>query len=199
VTLYLASSSPRRAQLIKLLGAANVVIRSHPVQEDFDPLHDPKEIVRRLALDKARALEPILIAEKKNGVVLGADTIVVLDDGIILGKPIDAEDAKRMLRMLSGNTHRVFTGIALLHAGSGAHHTFAEETSVTFRNISDQEIEDYVASGSPLDKAGSYGIQDDHGAVFISRIDGDYYNVVGLPLCRLYIELSAFAPNVFKK
>ena len=198
MTLYLASSSPRRAQLIKLLGASTVVIRSHPVQEDFDPLHTPEEVVRRLALDKARALQPILIAEEKKGVILGADTIVVLD-GIILGKPIDAEDAKRMLRMLSGNTHRVFTGMAMLHAGSGAHHTFAEATDVTFRHLSDQEIEEYVASGSPLDKAGSYGIQDDHGAVFISRIDGDYYNVVGLPLCRLYIELSAFAPNVFKK
>jgi len=198
VTLYLASSSPRRAQLIKLLGATNVVIRSHPVHEHFDVSHSPEDIVRRLALDKARALQPILIAEAKSGIILGADTIVVLD-GNILNKPVDAEDATRMLRMLSGHTHRVFSGIALLHATSGLHHTFFEVTDVTFRNLTDTEIADYVAGGSPLDKAGAYGIQDDHGAVFISKINGDYYNVVGLPLCRLYIELSKFAPNVFKK
>jgi nucleoside triphosphate pyrophosphatase len=198
VTLYLASSSPRRAHLIKLLGARDVVVRSHPVEEDFDALRSPQEIVRRLALHKARALQPILMAEAKSGVILGADTIVVLN-GIVLNKPVDPDDAKRMLRMLSGQTHRVFTGIALLHATSGVYHSFAEETDVTFRDLTDTEIDDYVAGGSPLDKAGAYGIQDDHGAVFISKIDGDYYNVVGLPLCRLYIELSKFAPNVFRK
>ena len=193
MTLYLASSSPRRAQLIKLLGATDVVIRSQPVDEIFDPAHAPENVVQTLALEKAKALQA---SQQLTGVILGADTIVVLYD-TILGKPTDAADAKRMLKLLSGNTHRVYTGIALVEGERST--TFAEETDVTFRQLTDAEIDAYVAGGSPLDKAGSYGIQDDHGAVFISRIDGDYYNVVGLPLCRLYIELMAFAPEVFER
>lgn len=195
MTLYLASSSPRRAQLINLLGATDVVIRPQAVEEHFDPSHTPKDIVCSLALEKAQALAPG-IANESPGVIIGADTIVVLN-GTILNKPTDPADAKRMLRLLSGNTHRVYTGIALVHGDRST--MFAEETDVTFRTLSDEEIDAYVAGGSPLDKAGSYGIQDDHGAVFISRINGDYYNVVGLPLCRLYIELMAFAPDVFSR
>jgi septum formation protein len=196
VTLYLASSSPRRAQLIQLLGARDVVVRPQPIEEHFHPADPPSSIVQSLALEKAQALFPVLEQENKSGVIVGADTIVVLEK-TILGKPTSPDDAKRMLRVLSGNTHRVYTGIALI-GPSGESLTFAEETDVTFRDLDEHEIDDYVASGSPLDKAGSYGIQDDHGAVFISKIVGDYYNVVGLPLCRLYIELSHFAPSIFR-
>lgn len=198
MTLYLASSSPRRIQLIKLLGAPHVVVRSRDVDESFEPSIPPDIIVRSLAIRKAQAIRSGLIAEGKSGIIVGADTIVVLD-GEVLGKPTDTDDAKRMLRLLSGNTHTVYTGLVLFHAITGLHHSFYEATEVTFRTLGDSEIDDYVASGSPMDKAGAYGIQDDHGAVFISKIVGDYYNVVGLPLCRLYIELSKFAPNIFKK
>ena len=111
--------------------------------------------------------------------------------------PIDPDDAVRMLKILSDNTHTVYTGIALVHSLSGESRTFVESTEVNFRAITDQEIARYVASGSPMDKSGSYGIQDDHGAVFINRIEGDYYNVVGLPLCATYLQLQDFAPSLF--
>lgn len=195
MTLYLASASPRRAQLIKLLGAKHVIISPTHVDETHDGNLAPAEYVEQLALDKAKALLPKL-SSSEQGIIIGADTTVVLENAI-LGKPIDADDAKAMLRRLSGNTHIVYTGVALVDSATGKEHSFVEKTSVTFREISDEEIASYVASGSPMDKAGSYGIQEDHGAVFVSRIDGDYYNVVGLPLCSLYLALHDFAPAIF--
>jgi septum formation protein len=147
-------------------------------------------------LDKANALLPKLGPNDDGGVVVGADTVVVLGD-ILLEKPVDEADAKRMLRQLSGNTHIVYTGVALVNALTQESRTFVEKTNVTFRNLSEMEISEYVAGGSPMDKAGSYGIQDDHGAVFISSIEGDYYNVVGLPLCSLYVNLMGFIPGIF--
>ncbi len=195
MTLYLASASPRRAQLIKLLGAKHVIISPTYIDETHDGNLAPNEYVEQLALDKARALLPKL-SESEQGIIIGADTTVVLENAI-LGKPIDADDAKAMLRKLSGNTHIVYTGVALIDSTSGKEHSFVEKTSVTFRVLSDKDIADYVASGSPMDKAGSYGIQEDHGAVFVSRIEGDYYNVVGLPLCSLYLALRDFARAIF--
>ncbi len=195
MTLYLASASPRRAQLIKLLGAKHVIISPTHVDETHDGNLPPAEYVEQLALDKARALLPKL-PENEQGIIIGADTTVVLENAI-LGKPNDSDDAKAMLRKLSGNTHIVYTGVALIDSTSGKEHSFVEKTSVTFRVLSDKDIADYVASGSPMDKAGSYGIQEDHGAVFVSRIEGDYYNVVGLPLCSLYLALRDFAPAIF--
>jgi septum formation protein len=196
MTLYLASASPRRAQLIKLLGVRNIVISSTHVEEIHDGLLPPSDYAVQLALDKANALLPKLAPNDDAGVVVGADTIVVLADQL-LEKPIDESDAKRMLRQLSGNTHIVYTGVALVDTRTKKARTFLEKTSVTFRELSDKEIDQYVAGGSPMDKAGSYGIQDDHGAVFISRIEGDYYNVVGLPLCSLYVNLIDIAPELF--
>jgi septum formation protein len=193
MTLYLASSSPRRAQLIKLLGAKHVVISPTDVNETHDGNLAPAEYVRQLAIDKAKALIPKL---SEHGIIIGADTTVVLENAI-LGKPNDAQDAKAMLRRLSGNTHIVYTGVALVDSATDKDHSFVEKTFVTFRELSDNEITEYVASGSPMDKAGSYGIQEDHGAVFVSRIEGDYYNVVGLPLCSLYLALRDFAPAIF--
>lgn len=195
MTLYLASASPRRAQLIKLLGAKHVVISPTDVDETHDGKLGPAEYVEQLALDKARALLPKLSGNEE-AVIIGADTTVVLENAI-LGKPNDADDAKAMLRRLSGNTHIVYTGVAIIDSVSGKEHSFVEKTFVTFRELTDKEIADYVASGSPMDKAGSYGIQDDHGAVFVSRIEGDYYNVVGLPLCSLYLAVRDFAPAIF--
>ena len=156
-------------------------VRVSTVEEVHPPDATPEDVVLHLALEKGEQ-----IAEAEPGALtLAADTIVVLD-GQILGKPADADEARAMLRSLSERTHTVYTGIALIHPQSDRCVTAAVSTAVTFGRLDDDEIRRYVETGSPLDKAGAYGIQDDYGALFISRIDGDYYNVVGLPLHRFY-------------
>ena len=176
----LASGSPRRRRLLEGLGLAFEVVVSD-VEEAVDPTLTPEAVVQHLAYKKAAAVA----ASHPEALTLGADTVVVLA-GDILGKPANKGEAQAMLRRLSGATHQVYTGIALLHPRSNRCRTSHEVTRVTFGALTDQEIDAYVASGSPMDKAGGYGIQDDHGALFVARIDGDYYNVVGLPLHRLY-------------
>lgn len=144
----------------------------------------PEELAEHLALRKAAS-----IAERKiNALILGADTLVV-SRGLIFGKPSGAFEAADMLRQLSGSTHIVHTGIALVHKQSERIVSVVESTEVTFGRLTETEISNYVKTGAPLDKAGAYGIQDDLGALFIERIHGDYYNVVGLPLRRLYTLL----------
>jgi septum formation protein len=147
----------------------------------------PEENARRLALAKALCVAPRF----ESALVLGADTIVVIE-GEMLGKPSSPEEATRMLALLSGRTHTVVTAFALVDRPSGRSLTEVEETHVTFRALPPAEIDEYVRGGSPLDKAGAYGIQDDYGAVFVSRIEGCYYNVVGLPLARLHGALTEF-------
>ncbi len=157
------------------------------IPEAFDPSGTPEENAAALSLQKA-----LCVAEKvEEGVIIGADTIVVLGNEM-LGKPEDAGDAVRMLTMLSGRTHAVVTGFALVEKPSGRRMTTTERTDVTFRRLPREEIEEYVAGGSPLDKAGAYGIQDDYGAVFVTRIEGCFYNVVGLPLSRFHTALGEF-------
>jgi septum formation protein len=185
VPLVLASRSPRRRKLLELIGA-RFTVHISPAEEVLPEGLPPDAIVQQLALEKAApvaALHP-------DALTLGADTLVVLD-GAVLGKPADAADAHAMLRRLAGRTHTVYTGLALLHPATDRHLTVYEATQVTFAPLTDGEIAAYVASGAPMDKAGAYGIQDDRGALFIQRIDGDYYNVVGLPLHRLYQTLKA--------
>ena len=179
----LASQSPRRRRLMERLGVDFTVCVS-PADEVIPPKAVPREIVQTLAAEKAT---PIAQADP-DALVLAADTVVALG-GEILGKPRSADEANSTLRLLSGTTHTVFTGIALHHHRSGRAVTAVEATKVTFGTLTDDEIAAYVATGSPMDKAGSYGIQDDLGALFVERIDGDYYNVVGLPLRRLYLTL----------
>jgi septum formation protein len=191
-TLYLASRSPRRQSLIKLLGIHQIEVMPSDIQEEFLSDLTPEQNVVRIALDKARSIA----AKLSDGVVLGADTTVVID-GDMLNKPRDPHDAIDMLERLSGNTHTVYTGVALIDSQTKVEQTFSEATHVTFRPLNREEIEAYVATGSPLDKAGAYGIQEDFGAVFVSRIEGDYYNVVGLPISKLYTALRAFAPQLF--
>jgi septum formation protein len=190
--LILASQSPRRAQLVKLLGIADVTIMPCDVDETLE-WPTPEATVTELALRKARAL---LGNAGLDSLILAADTIVVLGEAI-LGKPTDADDAIRMLGTLSGRTHTVYTGVALIDTSTKEEVHFVEHTDVTFRTLVSEEIAAYVATGAPLDKAGAYGIQEDFGAVFVSRIDGDYYNVVGLPLSSLYSHLKRFAPKLF--
>ncbi|MBS1902425.1 MAG: septum formation protein Maf [Bacteroidetes bacterium] len=194
--LYLASASPRRASLVSLLGVKRVIIKPADIDETLVGSRAPHDFAFDLAFQKASATRGLLHPNDSPGIVLGADTIVVIND-VILGKPTDEADARAMLRTLSGATHTVYTGIALLHSVTGESVRFVEKTQVTFRTLGDDEIAAYVAGGSPMDKAGSYGIQDDHGAVFVSRIEGDYYNVVGLPLCSTYVHLRQFAPTLF--
>ncbi len=181
--VILASSSPRRQQLLRQMGAEFTAI-TPDIEETMYEGEPPETLVERLALEKALAVHHGLDA----GVVLGADTVVVLG-AQILGKPVDADHAQQMLRHLSGHTHTVFTGFALVDVATGGRRVGHERTDVSFRALSDEEIARYVASGSALDKAGAYGIQDDFGAVFIERIVGDYYTVMGLPLTKVYLEL----------
>ncbi len=195
-TLFLASESPRRASLVKLLGVKRIIIRPARLDEMMDAAMSPSENVERLALHKARRVA--LELDDEHGVVLGADTTVWID-GNMLEKPIDALDAERMLLQLSGATHTVYTGVALYDMDTKRELSFVEATDVTFRKLTSEEIQDYIATGSPMDKAGAYGIQEDFGAVFVKCIEGDYYNVVGLPLCSLYMALKSFAPDLFNE
>jgi septum formation protein len=157
------------------------------IPEVFDPSRTPEENAAALALKKALHIAQGI----PEGVIVGADTIVVLQ-GEMLGKPDGPRDAVRMLSALSGKTHAVVTGFALVERPSGRQMTGTERTDVTFRDLPLSEIEEYVEGGSPLDKAGAYGIQDDYGAVFVTRIEGCFYNVVGLPLSRLHTALQEF-------
>ena len=157
------------------------------VPEEFDARKSPAQNAQDLALRKAECVA----REVRDGIVIGADTIVVLN-GEMLGKPTDKEDAVRMLKTLSGKTHTVYTGVALVDMPSHKNQVDVEATQVTFRDLPEDEIREYVNGGSPLDKAGAYGIQDDYGAVFVTRIQGCYYNVVGLPLARLYMRMKEF-------
>jgi len=188
--IVLASSSPRRQNLLRHLGVQFEIDPSEV--EEVLPHHlSPQEAVEKVALDKVRP-----VAQRHpDKVVIAADTIVVLD-GAILGKPTSDENAKQMLRALSGRTHAVYTGVALAQMNTGREIAHHEKTLVTFLPLSDEEIDEYVGSGSPLDKAGAYGIQDDRGALFVSHLDGDYYNVMGLPVSRLYRLAREHFPDV---
>lgn len=184
--LILASASPRRRELLTQAGFTFHVHPSH-IDETLRPNENPIAYVTRLAREKAEAVYNQLSPAEPNIVVLGADTTVTLDNHI-LGKPESDDDAKRMLRLLSGRTHRVITGISLV-SGSGAQ-TAAEATAVQFLSLSDAEIEAYVATGEPNDKAGGYAIQGP-AARWIPRIDGCYFNVVGLPISLVATLLDA--------
>jgi len=184
--LVLASGSPRRQHLLRQIGWP-FEVRESGIDEGSESAGDPIRHVSGLSERKAQAVGESF----KNAIIIGADTIVRIDGGI-LGKPADRADATRMLRMLGGRTHEVYTGVTLIDRPSGRRATAVEVTRVTFRPLEEDEIRDYVSSGSPMDKAGAYGIQDDMGAVFVERIDGCFYNVVGLPLSRLYVTLREF-------
>jgi septum formation protein len=179
--LILASASPRRKELLEQINVAFQVSVSD-VEEVMEGLTRPEDIVVSLALQKAQD-----VARKfPHDAVLGADTIVTYG-GSVLGKPKTKEEAYEMLRTLSGRTHEVFTGVAILCKDEQL--SFFERTEVTFYELSDEEIRAYIESGEPMDKAGSYGIQG-LGAMFVQKINGDYFSVVGLPIAKVYRELK---------
>ena len=182
--LILASGSPRRRQLLEQIGLT-FVVRSSDVDESVSPGLTPALVVESLSARKGEAVA----AEAAPGdLVLSADTVVALD-GAILGKPRDRAEAEAMLTALSGRTHQVYTGVTLLQDGRRL--TEHEVTAVTFRPLSPGEIAAYVSTGEPMDKAGAYGIQG-LGALLVERLEGDYFNVMGLPLCRLGEMLAQF-------
>ncbi len=184
--IILASRSPRRIHLLRQIGLSFTVQESG-VDEHIDDGVGPEEAVRKLSFEKASHVAGRL----RTGIVIGADTIVVLD-GEILGKPASKEEAITMLSRLGGRTHTVFTGFALVDVESKKSLVDYERTDVTFRRLGKEEIENYVQSGSPMDKAGAYGIQDDYGAVFVEKISGCFYTVVGFPLSKFYTSLNMF-------
>ena len=173
--LILASASPRRKELIALLGMP-FTVKTAPVDETMDNA-DIETAVAELSLKKAKA-----VGAFAGKITVAADTVVVLD-GKVLGKPANEEEAVNMLTELSGRTHQVMTGVTVLHPGG--YRSCTQVTQVHFRSLSREEIEAYVATKDPMDKAGAYGIQSG-AAVFVEGIEGDYFNVVGLPVCRLH-------------
>ena len=180
--IVLASQSPRRRELLERLGLPFRVIVPD-IDEHMDRPLPPAELVAAISGEKARAAQALA---GPDAIVIAADTVVALE-GAVLGKPAGGADAARMLAALAGRTHFVYTGLTVLRGKTAR--TVSEETAVTFRPLTEGEIAAYVATGEPLDKAGAYGIQG-YGALLVEGIRGDYYNVMGLPVCRLGLLLK---------
>lgn len=194
--VVLASESPRRAQLFQQIGL-DFTIHPSGVDEMLIETAAPETMASHLAEMKADA-----VAKRySKSLVIAADTIVTIHERI-LGKPEDEHDAFQMLTLLSGKSHHVFTGVCVHHTDAKSNILssikFTERTCVSFSELSKREIEHYIQGGSPFDKAGSYGIQDDLGSLFVEKIEGDYYNVVGFPLNRFYRELKHSMPDIFQ-
>lgn len=187
--LILASASPRRQELLKLFGHP-FSVRAADIDETMDPAASPFDEVARLSREKALA-----VPREPEDVVIAADTIVVCA-GQVLGKPHSPEEAAGMLSLLSGRAHQVMTGCTVLRGERCV--SFTEVTDLHFRPLSQSEIHRYVRSGEPMDKAGAYGIQGG-AALFCSRLEGDYYNVMGLPVCRLGQYLKEIAPEIMEE
>ncbi|MBM7645964.1 septum formation protein [Scopulibacillus daqui] len=191
--LILASSSPRRRELIQTLGLP-VEIRKNDVDETIHEDLMPSQVVRELSLRKAKAAYAECKKNNEHGIIIGSDTIVVLNSQR-LGKPKNEEDAFHMLSMLQGNIHEVYSGIACIDAETGHNQTGHSMTEVKIKALSDEQIKRYISTGEPMDKAGAYGIQG-LGATFVERINGDYFTVVGLPLSLLSDILGEFGVQV---
>ena len=189
MNLILASASPRRQELLKLFGVP-FVVRVADIDETMDPAKPPFDEVGRVSRMKALA-----IPREPDDVVIAADTIVVCC-GRVLGKPHSEAEAHEMLRLLSGRDHQVMTGCTIL-CGDRCE-TFTEVTDLHFRDLEEREIARYVRSGEPMDKAGAYGIQGG-AALFCQRMVGDYYNVMGLPVCRLWEVLRKTVPEIMEE
>lgn len=186
MNLILASQSPRRRELLGLFGIP-FAVRVADIDETMDPDKPPFDEVARVSRCKALAVD-----RGPEDVVIAADTIVVVG-GRVLGKPHSEEEAAHMLRLLSGRDHQVMTGVCVLRGGE--ERVFTEVTDLHFRDLTDSEIRRYIATGEPMDKAGSYGIQGG-AALFCEKMAGDYYNVMGLPVCRLGQVLKELAPQI---
>ncbi|WP_372903639.1 Maf family protein [Rhodohalobacter sp.] len=195
--IVLASASPRRAQLLKQINLEFTVSPSD-IEEVMDENLSPERLVESLAQQKGESV----LSMHPDSFIIAADTIVTIK-GRYLGKPIDENDAEAMLQNLSTQTHEVYSGVYLALTNEKgikvSSYTFSEETKVTFGALERSEIRKYVETGSPMDKAGSYGIQDDFGAVFVKKIEGDYNNVVGFPLYAFYQQIKLHFPKIFSQ
>jgi septum formation protein len=185
--LILASSSPRRAEILQTVGWPFEAVTAG-IDETQKPAETPADYVQRLAAEKAEAVA----STRATGLVLGADTTVVVNDNL-LAQPTDDEDARRMLRLLSGNWHEVLTGVALINIGVGSAVDY-ETTRVRFTEMTDAEIDWYVSTGEANGKAGAYAIQG-RAALFIEEIEGEYFNIVGLPIRRVYQMVLKLGPT----
>lgn len=204
--IILASGSPRRKELLEQIGLEFEICPAKG--EEVITTNVPEDVVRELSRQKAEEVASGILAYNEahsdivtpqDILVIGADTVVAYD-GQILGKPADEADAKRMLSMLSGNVHSVYTGVTFVIIGKDGRtgeSSFVEKTDVHMFAMSEQEIDRYIASGEPMDKAGSYAIQGKCG-IYIEKIDGDYYNVVGLPIARMYQSLKDIGIDLFR-
>lgn len=189
--IILASQSPRRKELLGQMGLRGFKIISPDVDEHVEGNPSPAQMVEELSMRKARA---VAAEADEDDLIIAADTVVALD-GAVLGKPEDERDAFSMLSALSGNRHMVYTGVTVLRGSKAI--TSHEETVVTFRDLEPDEISDYIETGEPMDKAGAYGIQG-LGALLVSGIEGDYFNVMGLPVYRLGRILAGFGIDLLK-
>ena len=192
--IILASGSPRRRQLLTLAGIPHEVIVTG-VDETISGAPDYQ--VRELALRKGNAVLPLIPPEINDPIIIAADTLVYVN-GEVLGKPESPEDAFQMLKKLQGKPHRVYTGVALIRPANKDTSTisFVDNTTVHFRPLSDQEINAYIATGEPFDKAGAYGVQE-RGAVLVNRVEGDFYTVVGLPIAKVCTALAKLGYNTW--
>ena len=174
--IILASSSPRRKKLLEEAGF-NILVDSSDFDESIVLKNDPHEMVKQLSQEKARTVAK----RHPNSIIIGADTTVFCD-GQILEKPVDNEDAKRMLKFLSGKVHLVITGMTLINTETKKEITTAAESKVFFKKLTDAQIDEYIQSGEAMDKAGAYAIQEGLSQNFIEKTEGDYTNIVGLPI-----------------
>jgi len=188
-TIILASASPRRKELLEKIGLRFKVEPSH-YEEDMHSELEPHEFARKISLEKAAAVA----SKHKNAIVIAADTFIVFG-GQILGKPHTESDARKMLGTINGMSHSVITGFSIMDTGKNKTITKSVETKIHIRKLTPAEIDAYVKSKEPLDKAGAYAIQG-LGAVFVERIEGDYFNVIGLPLSALTEALKEFGINI---
>ncbi len=182
-TIILASKSPRRKEILEMLDW-DFEVCSQETEEIFDEEKSIEENMQRIAMQKAKAV----IEGHENSLILACDTMVVVENKIF-GKPKNIEEAKVMLKSLSGKYSYVYSAVALLHVTKGLEKSFVEKTKIYFHEISEEEMEKYIATGEPVDKAGAYAIQG-KASIFIQKIEGDYWNVVGLPIARIYQTLK---------
>lgn len=189
--IILASGSPRRKQILEQVGL-NFTVEVSDYEEKSIPGVSPSEFVETLSLEKAN----VVAKNHNDAIIIGADTIVVLDNQI-LGKPKTKQDAREILKKLSGNTHSVFTGFTIIDTVNKRTITNHVETKIRFKNLSEEEILAYIETGEPMDKAGAYGVQD-KGALFVEHIEGDYSSVMGLPIVKIFEILKELGIDILK-